>query len=176
MPKMMMDRPTARTLLRAFCVLLALAAAAASFRPGAPEAIAADGSATAEQARVTRLVIETGGGAVAFQVELAVTPSELVRGLQDRRHLAPDAGMLFDFGPERIITMWMKNTYIPLDMLFIDAGGIVADIAERTEPLSLETIASPVPVRAVLEVNAGTSQRLGIRPGDRVRHPIFATR
>lgn len=173
---MMMDRPTKRRLLGAFFVLLALAVAAASYRLDAPAALAADGPATVEEAGVTRLVVETGGGAVVFQVELAVTPSELVRGLQDRRHLAPDAGMLFDFGPERIITMWMKNTYIPLDMVFIDAGGIVADIAERAEPLSLEPIASPIAVRAVLEVNAGTAERVGIRAGDRVRHPIFSTR
>jgi uncharacterized membrane protein (UPF0127 family) len=82
--------------------------------------------------------------------------------------------MLFDFGPERIARMWMKNTYIPLDMLFIGGDGLVADVAEQTEPLSLDIIASRVPIRAVLELNAGTVARLGIRRGDRVHHRIFA--
>jgi uncharacterized membrane protein (UPF0127 family) len=138
--------------------------------------VAADASAVAEEARVGRLVIDTGRGPVAFRVELATTPAMLAQGLQHRRGLPSDAGMLFDFGPERIVSMWMKNTYIPLDMLFIDADGIVADIAEQTTPLSLETITPSVPVRAVLEVNAGTVAALGIRGGDRVHHPIFAER
>ncbi len=169
----------ARRAARACRLIFALLAAAAVLTGGlAPSGwtVAADAPAVAEQARVGRLVIDTERGPVAFRVELATTPAMLAQGLQHRRELAADAGMLFDFGPERIVTMWMKNTYIPLDMLFIDANGIVADIVERTTPLSLETIAPSVPVRAVLEVNAGTVPALEIRVGDRVHHPIFAGR
>jgi uncharacterized membrane protein (UPF0127 family) len=160
-------------------LIFALVAAAVGLTGGlAPKAwtVAADAPAVAEEARVGRLVIDTGRGPVAFRVELATTPAMLAQGLQHRRELPADVGMLFDFGPERIVSMWMKNTYIPLDMLFIGADGVVADIAERTTPLSLETIAPAVPVRAVLEVNAGTVAALGIRDGDRVHHPIFAKR
>jgi uncharacterized membrane protein (UPF0127 family) len=173
---MMRHKHLGGLLLGALAALLAVATAPSPGGPGVPQAVAADSSAAVADERVTRLVVETDRGPVQFQVELATTPAQLAQGLQHRRTLAADAGMLFDFGPERIVTMWMKNTYIPLDMLFIDAKGVVADIAERTEPLSLETIASRVPVRAVLEVNAGTVARLAVRPGDRVHHPIFATR
>ena len=81
--------------------------------------------------------------------------------------------MLFDFGSERTVTMWMKNTYLPLDMLFIKRDGTVARIAERTVPQSLIVISSGTPVQGVLELSSGTVARLGIRPGDRVIHPIF---
>lgn len=155
-------------------VLCAFLAAAAALGPlPAPGHAFADAPAEGE-VRIDRLVIDTARGPAAFQVELAATPEMLMQGLQHRRRLPSDAGMLFDFGPPRLVSMWMKNTYISLDMLFIDADGIVADIAERTTPLSLETIVSRVPVRAVLEVNAGTVAAFGIRAGDRVHHPIFA--
>lgn len=157
-------------------LLCAVLVAAAAFGPplAPPRSAFADAPAAGE-VRVDHLVIDTARGPAAFRVELAASPEMLMQGLQHRRRLPAKAGMLFDFGPERIVSMWMKNTYIPLDMLFIDADGIIADIAERTTPLSLETIVSPVPVRAVLEVNAGTVAALGIREGDRVHHPIFTT-
>jgi len=120
------------------------------------------------------LVIETAGGPHKFQVELATTDAEKAEGLMYRRELAPDAGMLFDMGPgEHEATFWMKNTYIPLDMLFIRADGRIRNIAERAVPQSLATIASDGPVRAVLEINGGTVARLGIKPGDKVRHALF---
>jgi uncharacterized membrane protein (UPF0127 family) len=117
-----------------------------------------------------RLAIVTDTGPRDFEVELAVTPDQRMQGLMFRRELAPDAGMLFDFGsdPDRA-SMWMKNTYIPLDMLFIRADGEIESIAERTVPHSLEPISSLGPVRYVLEVNGGTAARLGIRPGDRMK-------
>ena len=90
-----------------------------------------------------------------------------------RRELKSDHGMLFDFGSTRRISMWMKETYIPLDMLFIDAAGVVTFIAERTTPLSLDYITAPQPVRAVLELNGGTASRYGIAVGDRVIHRLF---
>jgi uncharacterized membrane protein (UPF0127 family) len=117
-----------------------------------------------------RLAILTDAGPRNFDVELAVTPKQRMQGLMFRRELAPDAGMLFDFesNSERA-SMWMKNTYIPLDMLFIKADGEIESIAERTVPHSLEPISSLGPVRYVLEVNGGTAARLGIRPGDRMK-------
>lgn len=116
------------------------------------------------------LAIVTGSGPQNFNVELAVTPEQRMRGLMFRKELAPDAGMLFDFGSESDrASMWMKNTYIPLDMLFIKADGEIESIAERTIPHSLEPISSRGPVRYVLEVNGGTSARLGIKPGDRMK-------
>lgn len=169
-----MDRRTTRIAGRVLCALLAAVAAWSSPSPGT--GLAVGWAATAQEVRVDRLVIDTDRGPAAFLVELAETPAMLAQGLQHRRHLPAEAGMLFDFGPERIVTMWMKNTYIPLDMLFIDEDGVVADVAQRTTPLSVETIAPRVPVRAVLEVNAGTVAALGIREGDRVHHPIFAGR
>jgi len=81
--------------------------------------------------------------------------------------------MLFDFKRVQPVAMWMKNTLIPLDMLFIDGAGRVVNVAENTVPLSLATIPSAAPVRAVLEINAGSARRLGIRPGDQVLHAIF---
>jgi len=134
-----------------------------------------DGSAAwADSFSRSRLVIETPLSRHAFTVEVAVTPASRQRGLMHRRSLAPDAGMLFDYGRTTPAAMWMKNTFIALDMLFIGDDGLILKIAERTVPHSLETVASDKPVRAVLEVNAGTAARLGIRTGDRVHHAIFA--
>ena len=106
-----------------------------------------------------------------FQVELAKTPDERRIGLMHRRHLAPDHGMLFDFGKTAPVAMWMRNTFIPLDMLFIRADGEIVNIAHDAVPHSEAILASEGPVRAVLEVPAGTSRLLGIKAGDRVLHP-----
>jgi uncharacterized membrane protein (UPF0127 family) len=81
--------------------------------------------------------------------------------------------MLFDFGGSEPVAMWMQNTYIPLDMLFIRADGTVARIAENTAPLSTRTIPSGEPVLSVLEINGGVSRQLGIKPGDKVEHALF---
>jgi uncharacterized protein len=119
------------------------------------------------------LTIVTKGGRHAFQVEVARNDPDRAQGLMFRRHLAPDRGMLFDFGRVQPISMWMQNTYISLDMIFIRADGTVARVAENAEPLSTRAIPSGEPVLAVLEVIAGTAARLGIRPGDRIEHPLF---
>lgn len=119
------------------------------------------------------LTIESATGPHKFHVELATTPAQLEQGLMFRQTLAPDAGMLFDFRQPSPVSMWMKNTFIPLDMLFIDSQGRIINIAERAVPQSLDTITAAAPARAVLEVNGGTAARLGIRPGDRVVAPIF---
>lgn len=118
------------------------------------------------------LAIVTDAGRHDFSVELALTPDQRSQGLMYRREMALDAGMLFDFGSRAgRASMWMKNTYIPLDMLFITPDGEIESIAERTTPHSLEAISSRGPVRYVLELSGGTAARLGIRPGDRVELP-----
>jgi uncharacterized membrane protein (UPF0127 family) len=93
-----------------------------------------------------------------------------------RKELPEGRGMLFDFKRDQEISMWMQNTYIPLDMIFIRADGRIHRIAQNTEPLSTRIVSSGGAVRAVLEVIGGTAKRLGIAPGDRVAHPIFAGR
>jgi len=140
--------------------------------PGVPRA-ETTGAAEGMEFSRPRLTIETVTGRYDFTVEVASTWERRAQGLQHRRTLAADAGMLFDYKVNRPVTMWMKNTYLPLDMLFIDAAGRVAHVARNTEPFSLTPIPSGQPVRAVLELNAGTAQRLDIRPGDRVHHLIF---
>jgi hypothetical protein len=119
------------------------------------------------------LTIVTTSGPQHFTVEIATTPQQMEQGLMFRPSLAPDAGMLFDYGRPSMAMMWMKNTLIPLDMLFVDAQGRIVNIHERAVPGSLATIAAAAPARAVIELNGGTAARLGIRPGDKVIFPIF---
>ena len=118
-------------------------------------------------------VVTAAGNRYPFRVELARTPDERAQGLQGRRTLAADAGMLFEFEAPQPVAMWMKDTYISLDMIFIAADGRIVNIARDTTPRSLKVLESQGPVRGVLEVVAGTTARLGIRPGDRVVHKIF---
>lgn len=120
-------------------------------------------------------IVTASGVRHVFQVELAITPEQKSRGLMFRREMAADRGMLFDFGPgESEATMWMRNTFIPLDMLFIRANGVIRRIAENTTPFSEATISSGGPVKGVLELNAFTCRRLGVAAGDRVEHRWFA--
>lgn len=114
------------------------------------------------------LKIETADAVHSFDIEVAKSDEQRARGLMFRNELAPDAGMLFLYRRDRVLTMWMANTYLPLDMLFIGADGRIVRIAENTIPLSRSTISSRKRARAVLELNAGTARRLGIRVGDRV--------
>ena len=120
------------------------------------------------------LDIETTQGVRHFTVEVAATPEEQSRGLMFRKSMAPDAGMLFPFGGDGPRAFWMKNTILPLDMIFIRSTGEIVAIAENTVPYSLRPVAPHEPAAAVLEVNAGTVERLGIKRGDHVRHPAIA--
>lgn len=122
---------------------------------------------------ISEVTIVAAGGPHKFAVELAATPAQMEQGLMFRRSLPPDSGMLFDFKAPSMASMWMKNTLIPLDMLFVDERGRIVNIHERAVPGSLDTISAAAPVRAVIELNGGTASRLGIRPGDRVIFPIF---
>ncbi len=130
-------------------------------------------SPTARSAEQQILEIASKTGVHVFSVELAVTDEERARGLMHRRSVPESYGMLFDFKRDQEITMWMRNTYVSLDMIFIQSDGRIRRIAENTETESDKIIPSGGQVRAVLEVAAGTARKLGIEAGDRVATPIF---
>lgn len=120
------------------------------------------------------LVVRTRQGVEhRFRVWIADTPERQQQGLMFVRDLPADEGMLFPADPPRIASMWMKNTLIPLDMLFVDARGRIVTLHERTTPLSLQTLSSDRPVRGVLELRGGEAARRGIRLGDQVVHRLF---
>jgi uncharacterized membrane protein (UPF0127 family) len=119
------------------------------------------------------LTIETKAGPLTFDIEIADTLEQKSIGLMFRRSLAENSGMLFPYTPAQELTMWMRNTLIPLDMLFIRADGLIHRIEAWTEPLSERVIASQGPVTAVLELGGGVAEKLGIKTGDRVSHPHF---
>ena len=121
----------------------------------------------------TRVVIDTQRGPVAFTAEVASDPPSQEKGLMYRTELAPDAGMLFDFHSPQMLTFWMKNTKLPLDIIFISADGTIFTIAANAVPYSEAIIPSNGPERAVLEINGGRAAALGIAPGDQVRTAIF---
>jgi len=164
-------RMIGRVLPRAMKNLCIVASLLAVMAPGAE----------AQQGRASRLAIfstaelsiETSFGRHEFTVEIARTGRQQAQGLMFRRRLAADAGMLFVYRRAAPISMWMRNTFIPLDMLFIGADGRIAHIAPRATPHSLETISSGGPVKSVLELNAGTIARLNIKIGDRVYSPAL---
>ena len=131
--------------------------------------------APAQTAGQATLEIVSKTGVHAFAVELASNNEERERGLMFRKELPEGQGMLFDFERDQPVAFWMHNTYISLDMIFIRGDGRVTHIAENTEPMSDRLIPSGGPVRAVLEVIAGTARKLGIAPGDRVEGSIFGT-
>jgi uncharacterized protein len=125
------------------------------------------------QALETLSIAMQAGQRQTFKVEVARNDADRAQGLMFRRSMPADQGMLFDFARVEPVSMWMQNTYLPLDMLFIRADGTIARVAANTEPMSTRTIPSGEPVLAVLELNAGTAAKLGIKPGDRVEHPLF---
>ena len=127
----------------------------------------------AKAASIQPLEIVTKTGVQVFSVEMATTEQEKETGLMYRKELPDGKGMLFDFSPEQQVSMWMKNTYISLDMIFIRADGRILRIAENTEPESTRIISSGGLAKGVLEVIAGTAKKYGIAPGDRVAHPLF---
>ncbi len=116
-------------------------------------------------------MLRTESGTHSYSIEVAVTDVEKARGLMFRRSLSQDSGMLFLYDPPQAVTMWMRNTYIPLDMIFITPDGLVHRIEANTEPFSTDVIASGGTVAAVLELNAGQADKIGLKPGDRVIYP-----
>jgi uncharacterized membrane protein (UPF0127 family) len=108
------------------------------------------------------------GSEIVFQVEIARTPEQMEKGLMNRKRLPKMTGMLFLLGENKIVEMWMKDTYLPLDILFIDKDGIIQKIEENAKPSSEDTISSDTSVIAVLEINAMLSKKLHINVGDTV--------
>ncbi|SIQ21898.1 MULTISPECIES: DUF192 domain-containing protein [unclassified Bosea (in: a-proteobacteria)] len=151
----------------------ALTALALTLFAAVPGGAGAQAQPAAQEAALESLVIVSGAKRNAFQVEVMRNPEQRAKGLMFRRYMPPDRGMLFDFGASEPVAMWMQNTYIPLDMLFIRKDGTIARIAENTEPLSTRTIPSGEPVLSVLEINGGVARQLGIKPGDMVEHSLF---
>ena len=158
------------SLARAVLAFLGMCASLV-FLCASPAALAVD--APPPHGNLERLAIVTASGIHEFSVEVVRSGPQRERGLMFRRFLPQERGMLFDFATERPVMMWMKNTYLPLDMIFIGRAGKVVGLAENTEPLSEKIIPSGAPAYAVLEVAAGTAARIGLRIGDSVRHPLF---
>ena len=121
----------------------------------------------------SELTIQTASGPHKFTIELALSAGQMEQGLMFRPSMPADHGMLFDFKAPTKVMMWMKNTLIPLDMLFLDGAGKIIDIHERAVPRSTDVIASSAPARYVIELNGGTAERLGIKRGDEVTSPYF---
>ena len=130
-------------------------------------------AATARADGLEPLQIVTASGSHEFQVEIAADAASRERGLMNRRYMAADHGMLFEFDRDAPVAFWMKNTYIPLDMIFISRAGIVTNVVANAEPLSERVIPSGPPCAAVLELNGGAAAAIGLRVGDKVRHPFF---
>ncbi len=161
-----------------FRAVLFLAAAALPLMAaplGSPAAFGAraQSPAPAAETNLETLTFQTAGGPAAFKVEVMRNDAERERGLMYRRFMPADRGMLFDFGREQNVMMWMKNTYIPLDMVFISRAGVVVHIAENAEPLSERIIPSDAPTYAVVELNGGAAKKIGLKIGDQVDHPMF---
>ena len=154
--------------MKRIAVLLA-AALLASCGAAPSNQIAAPAARTAPSGLdLVALTIEGHGRSHVFTVEVARTASQQELGLMNRHGLAPDAGMLFPFDPPRPASFWMRNTLIPLDMIFIRPDGSIARIAANTVPMSETPVAVTEPMTAVLELNGGRAAQLGIQPGDRV--------
>lgn len=168
-----MGRPLRRRKHRRRAGLALMLAALLVSGPWPGVGLGGDGGAAAG-GDASLLVLVTETGRFPITVEVADTPQTRRQGLQGRRALADNAGMLFDFQTPQRIVMWMKDTTIALDMLFLDDDGRVVAIAKNTVPLSLERIGIEDPVRAVLELRAGVTDRLKVRTGDRVCHRIYA--
>jgi uncharacterized membrane protein (UPF0127 family) len=159
------------------CSLLAALIGAAFVGWALPSAQANAAACTrAQHARVEPLDIVTRDGKVAhFKAEVVDNEATRECGLMFRRSLAPNVGMLFDFRTPQPVNFWMKNTLIPLDMLFIGEDGRIVNIYRQATPQSLAPIPSDGPIRGVFEIAGGRSQDLDIMPGDKVRHRIFGT-
>ena len=133
-------------------------------------------AAAAKRLPVETVVIATHGGPHSFKMEVAADDASRETGLMHRTHLAKDAGMLFDFQKPVMTAFWMKDTPLPLDMLFVRADGTISTVAANAVPFSTAEISSAEPIRAVIEINGGLARTLGIVPGDRVRASIFTHR
>ena len=141
--------------------------------PGASPAAAEDAPGLMTFGHSDLTIATASGAKLHFTVEVAETPEQLERGLMFRDSMPADGGMLFLLGIEETASFWMRNTFLPLDMIFIARDGRITNIHHNAAPGSMAIISSTAPVTGVLEVNAGITNRLSIRPGDRVLHPAF---
>ncbi len=121
---------------------------------------------------LTPVTVKTTSGPVILHLEIAITPEEHEKGLMFRTSIPDREGMLFAFSPPQEITMWMKNTLVPLDMIFIDENGIIINIAAETTPKSLDFIPSGGKIKAAIEVAGGTAARYHIAKGDHVLYSL----
>ncbi|MBV9251582.1 MAG: DUF192 domain-containing protein [Acetobacteraceae bacterium] len=153
-----------RRVMLSFLGTVVTAAAVAQNEPEGPQP---------ELPKEKLVVVTRNGTRHTFMVEMATTPAQQIVGEMFRKSVAPDGGMLFDWVTPRESPMWMRNTLVPLDMVFINANGTIRSIAENTVPESLAVIDSHGPVRATLELAGGTTARLNIRVGDKVEQRIF---
>ncbi|HEX2590027.1 MAG TPA: DUF192 domain-containing protein [Rhizomicrobium sp.] len=144
----------------AVAVLLTLAGCSSWFSP-------------AEALPIATITIDTPRGPVAFQVEEAADSASQEMGLMYRKEMAPNAGMIFEFKHTQFVSFWMKNTYLPLDLIFVRANGTISTIEPNAEPLSTDSIRSAEPILAVIELNGGRAHQLGITSGARVHGAIF---
>ena len=161
-----------RRLLPILCMCLL----AVSTQAQTLDTVTAQGRPLVQDFPQSSLIIDTSDYTCEhFEIFVASERTAQARGLMFVREMPDDVGMLFIHPSERMISMWMKNTLIPLDMVFMDRTGVVTHIAENTVPGSLDTISSMQPALGILEINGGLAARLGIRPGDRVRHPFFGS-
>ena len=163
-------------LLQAMALALICAGIASAQTPAVAATTSAPVPAQLKDFPRDSLTIQRSSGRDLFQIWVATTPAQHQQGLMWVRQLAPDQGMLFLLDSPRPMTMWMKNTYVALDMVFADESGRILGIARNTTPLSTALITSPANVSAVLEILAGESERRGIAVGDRLIHPAFGGR
>jgi uncharacterized membrane protein (UPF0127 family) len=153
--------------------LMLSAPAAFAQMPPAPAGDPANPDTVIEFGEPQPVVIETDSGSHTISALIADSDEERQRGLMFREELADDEGMLFDYGEVQTVSMWMRNTFIPLDLIYISADGHIAKIIANAQPRSLRSLPSDFPVLGVLEVRGGLTRELEIRPGDTVHHAMF---
>jgi uncharacterized membrane protein (UPF0127 family) len=155
-------------------ILSAQGLAPALRHAGAVIALALLALPTAVLADESKLVLQTATGEYSFNVQVVDTPESRAQGLMFVTELADDAGMLFDFKEERPVSFWMRNTFIPLDMIFVGADGLVRNVHVNARPHDVTSIPSDGPVQYVLEIPGGRSVEIGLQPGDRMEHDRIA--
>ncbi|MFP9137189.1 DUF192 domain-containing protein [Devosia sp. XGJD_8] len=155
-------------------ILSAQGLAPALRHAGAVIALALLALPTAILADESKLVLQTATGEYSFNVQVVDTPESRAQGLMFVTELADDAGMLFDFKEERPVSFWMRNTFIPLDMIFVGADGLVRNVHVNARPHDVTSIPSDGPVQYVLEIPGGRSVEIGLQPGDRMEHDRIA--
>ena len=168
-----MKRFDLRHALLSACLALGLGSGPAVAQTDPAELPPDHPDAIVEYAGPETVLLETPDGLHAFTVEVAVTPRAFQRGLMFREEMGADEGMLFFYDQPQEASFWMKNTLIPLDLLYIEEDGTVAKIVRNAVPGSLASMRSGVPVAAVLEINGGRAAELGVEPGSTLHHLVF---